>query len=148
MRTLGACVAALALASCATPYGDMGLMGGVRATQITADTFQITARGNAYTDADTIQRFVIRKAAEQTVTSGYDLFAMGNSVDRTSVGFISTANVTGTGNQAFAFGNTTRLVKPGETVMIKAFKGPRPNPMPPGLYDAREVLAYLVPPPK
>src|SRR5215204_3530501 len=38
-----------AVAGCGTPYQDMGFRGGVEAQQMTADTYRIKSRGNAYT---------------------------------------------------------------------------------------------------
>jgi hypothetical protein len=33
--------------------------------------------------------------------------------------------------------------KPGQTLLIKMYKGPKPDPMPDGMFDAHEVQAYL-----
>src|ERR1700733_5435115 len=47
-------------------YQEMGFTGGVAAQQITADTWRIQSRGNAYTASSTIQDFVLLKAGEKT----------------------------------------------------------------------------------
>lgn len=143
MKTVGACVAALALASCATPYQDMGFLGGVSATRIDSTTVQVTARGNAYTDADTIQRYVLRKAAEETIAAGFDGFEMSSSRDRSRTGRVGSTVVTGSGYGAFATNSSWQVVKPGESVMVRMFKGPKPADAPLGVYDAREVLRYM-----
>lgn len=149
LRLLTAVALGAALAGCATPYQEMGFTGGVQATQITGDTFQVTARGNAYTDADTIQRYALRKSAEQTLQRGYDLFLIGGAEDRTQFGTQSfaTANSTGWGS-AWGTGTSWQLVKPGQTLMVKMLRYPPPDPLPPGMFDAREVLSFLTPPPK
>ncbi len=146
--TFAALAAGLALAGCATPYQDMGFMGGVRATQISADEAQITARGNGYTDPDTIQRYVLRKAAETTVAAGFDTFAVMNDADRSRSGEISTGSATAYGNSAYAVGYSTRIFKPGETVLIKMMHGPKPADAPGNVFDAHDLLKYLTPPAK
>jgi hypothetical protein len=148
MKVALAAVALLLLSACATPYQDMGFLGGVTATQITADTFQIAARGNGYTSADVIERYALRKAAETTVGAGYDLFLLGAARDRTRVGSVTTASANVYGGSAYGSATTFRIVKPGETVMVKMFKGAKPADAPENLYDAREVLKYMTPPPK
>lgn len=45
-RATALMLAAGLLAGCATSYGDMGFSGGVRADQMSADTYRIVARGN------------------------------------------------------------------------------------------------------
>jgi hypothetical protein len=144
MRPLPAIIVLGALlASCATPYGEMGPLGGVRGSRISEDVAQITASGNAYTDADTIQRFALRRAAEETVLDGFDLFRIIGRGDQTRTGTQTTAFATGRYNWATGFGYSMPVVKPGETLMIKMIKGPRPDPMPDGEFDAHEVLKFI-----
>ena len=132
------------LCGCETPYQEMGLLGGVRATRITDDTAQITAAGNAYTDPDTIQRYALRKAAEETVADGFDLFRIEGSADRTRVGAETFGSAYGTRYGVFGSSFSAPVIKPGESITVRMLKGPRPDPMPDGEYDAREVLKYLV----
>lgn len=139
MRTIVAACAALALAGCATPYQEMGMLGGVQATQISSDTFQITARGNGYTDPDTVQRYALRKAAETTLSSGFDLFLIAGDADRNVRG----ANTFGSWGGGWGSSTSWQMLKPGQTLMVKMLKGPAPDPMPPGMFDAREVSKYL-----
>jgi hypothetical protein len=120
----------------------MGVLGGVRATRITQDTAQITARGNAYTDPDTIQRYALRKAAEETIADGYDLFRIGSDADRTLNGSESIGYASGNRYSVWGSAFSMPIVKPGQTLLIKMYKGPAPSPMPDGLFDAREVLKF------
>ncbi len=136
-------VSVLLLSGCATPYQDMGLGGGVAANRITSDTFQVVAAGNGYTDAATIQRYVIRKAAEATLAAGFDYFALGEAIDQSSTGRFATSSAAATRHGVFASAFSTTIYKPGESVMVKAFRGAFPNPAPDGYYDAKEVVAYL-----
>jgi len=133
----------LMLSACATPYQEMGALGGVKATRISGDTAQITARGNAYTDPDTIQRYALRRAAEETVADGFDLFRISTDLDRTQAGSQSFGYATGGRYSAFGSAFTMPIVKPGQTLLIRMYKGPKPDPMPDGMFDAREVQTYL-----
>lgn len=147
-RTLSAVVAAciLGLGACATPYQEMGLTGGVTATQLTADTFQIVATGNGYTSTATIERYALRKAAEVTLGNGYDLFVIASAADQGRVsGVVSNSQFDSAGG--YSTGVATPIFMPGQTMMVKMFKGPMPTREMalPNLYDARELLRYLVP---
>jgi hypothetical protein len=141
----------------------MGLMGGVTAQRIDETTFEVSARGNGFTDQETISNFVMRKAAEETVSDGYDLFMIVDSRDRSHFSTFTTGgtiNTTTTG-QASVYGNqisgtttstgyytppmTHRVFKPGEAATVKMFKGPKPDNARPNLYDAHEVLRFMVP---
>jgi hypothetical protein len=51
----------------------MGFSGGVAAQQITADTWRIQSRGNAYTGASTVQDYVLLKAADDSGSGRYAL---------------------------------------------------------------------------
>jgi hypothetical protein len=146
-RSLSAVIAVciLGLGACATPYQEMGLTGGVSATQLTSDTFQIVAKGNGYTSSSAIERYALRKAAEVTVANGYDLFLIASAADRGRVsGFTTNSQYNGGG---YSSGFATPIYTPGQTLMVKTFRGPKPADAPPNLYDARELLSYLVPPP-
>jgi hypothetical protein len=148
-RKIGMCgfaALALILTACSTPYQDMGLLGGVKATQISHDTFQITARANWVTDPDTVQRYVLRKAAEVTVQAGYDFFRIGSEADRSQTSSFSTASGSIDGHHAWAIGSAFNLTSPGSSVLITTIKGPIPSPLPAGMFDAHEVLTYLAKP--
>jgi hypothetical protein len=121
----------------------MGVLGGVRATRITGDTAQITASGNAYTDTDTVERYALRRAAEETIGDGFDYFRVAGTADRTAVGSSSFGSVSGNRYGAFATSFSMPIIKPGETITIRMLKGPASSPLPDGEYDAREVLRFL-----
>jgi hypothetical protein len=158
------------LASCATPYQEMGLksgvkglMGGVKATRIDETTVQIAASGNAFSDKDTISLYALRKAAETTVANGYDGFYIVSEHDRTrnythitpgysttsysgtatGVGY-NTAHISGSGTTTYTPPVTTNFIKPGQALTIKMFKGTKQTNAS-GVYDAHELLRFMVP---
>lgn len=95
------------------PYRDM-----VQALQVSRETFQISARSDAYTDdPDSVRRYALAKIAEETVESGYDLFEFRDQANR---------NVSGS-------------LKPGQTLWVKMSRYPAPTPLPPGMFDAHDV---------
>lgn len=71
------------LAACAidTRYAPMTVLGGVQATRITNDTYQIEAKGNIHTSPAKIQQFVLLKAAETALENGYEGFDIISAQD-------------------------------------------------------------------
>jgi hypothetical protein len=149
IRVLQAFLAAVLLCGCATRYQDMGLTGGVGAQQITADTFRIISRGNGFTTAETVQDYILLKAAEVTQSAGATHFAIVSAADATRVGSIQTPTTAQThviGNTAYTTvspGSTIPIVKPGQDVYIKVFTLPRGQPAPPGSYAAEEIIRFV-----
>ncbi|MFT4076878.1 MAG: hypothetical protein QM647_15235 [Asticcacaulis sp.] len=129
---------AVTLTGCATKYQEMGFTGGVSAAQITSDTVQITARGNGYTDPDTIQRYALRKAAETTLSAGFDNFEILSDADRSRKEGFST----GSYGRGYAFASNYQIIKPGQTFMIKMRHGPIPDGASAMVFDAHEVVKF------
>jgi len=154
MKRLAIVAATLALAGCATQYGDMGWGGGVQADQISATQFRIVSRGNGYTGSTAVADFALRKAAETTLQHGYEWFLPLEAQDRSSTGQIVNRTPQTTYGTVNAYGNTatfnsttygggvnvTNYVMPGQDLMIEVGRGPRPA----GALDARETLTYVV----
>lgn len=153
---------ALWLSACSTPYQGMGLTGGVAAQHIDAETVMINARGNGFTDPSAIRMYVIRKAAEETLASGYDWFSIEESQDRTRHGSYATAGsyTSSTNVSAYGLGNTAygsattqstympgqvmHYRKPGMETVIRLHRGPKPEGI--NGYIAAGVLRYAAPP--
>lgn len=133
----------LLLTACATPYQEMGLLGGVEAHRVSEDTLQVIARGNAYTDSAVIQRYALRKAAEATLEAGYDLFIIASDNDATRRGAESISTANGSWRSAWATSTTWEMLKPGQTIMVRMLKGAKPAGAPPALYDAHEVVKFM-----
>jgi hypothetical protein len=87
----GLLVAAATLGACATatPYQPnvpgQQASGGFSETRIETDRFRVTFAGNSLTSRDTVERYLLYRAAELTVNEGYDWFALvDRSTDRTT----------------------------------------------------------------
>lgn len=158
LRLVRAVLAAISIAgvgSCSTPYGSMGLMGGVDATPLSSDTEMIEAKGNAYTSATRIQQFVLLKAAQDCLNQGYDRFYFISAEDTSRSGaFVlpgqsqSYSTVTGYGNMATVStrtystpGTIVPMVKPGATVTVKFIRNSDPGSS--NAFDARTIAANL-----
>ena len=74
----------LALASCvtATPYQPATGSGAYRTgywdEQIDSNHFRVTFAGNSLTSRDTVERYLLYRAAELTVQHGYDYFILAD----------------------------------------------------------------------
>jgi len=142
---LALAAAASALCGCATPYQKMGVGGGVRSVRLETDLAQVTARGSPLTDADTIERYVLRKAAETTLAAGYDHFEVVSVSDRTRILQGVAGYMTAVGNGLPSAGLSLPLVRPGETALIRMMRGPAPTGPGGVVFDARDLLAHLAP---
>lgn len=142
---LGICLTA---GGCATKYQDMGFTGGVAAQQMTADTWRIQARGNGYTNASTVQDYVLLKAAETTQAAGATHFQIISAADASRASTIvtpGTSSTTFVGNQAFtttAPGSVDTVIRPGQDVYVRVLKLP-PGPTPQGVYSAAEIIQFV-----
>lgn len=149
MRFVWALALCVLVTGCATKYQDMGFTGGVAAEQITADTWRIRARGNAYTGSSTVQDYVLLKAAETTQQSGATHFQIISAADASRAStFVSpgTSTTTVVGRQAFTTtspASVDTVIKPGEDVYIRTLKQLPPGPLPPGTYSAAEIIQFV-----
>ncbi|WP_457488951.1 CC0125/CC1285 family lipoprotein [Tardiphaga sp. P5_C10] len=133
----------LLLAGCGTRYQEMGFTGGVAAEQITADTWRIKARGNAYTASETVQDYVLLKAAETTQAAGGTHFQLISSTDASRTGVIVTpgqSTTTFSGNQAFTTtspASASEFIKPGQDTYIRVLRGAQPAAI-----SAAEIIQF------
>jgi hypothetical protein len=117
---------AFSLCACATPYGA----GDISASQIDPATLQITGRADAHAGAETIQRYVLMRAAEETVERGFDLFLM---VPSPAGAIASTRDTT------IASGKT------GQTMLVMMFHGQKPPNAPANLYRPSDIIGPSIP---
>lgn len=79
-RAFGGVFALLLLAACATstPYAPAGELEryGFSEQRIEDDRYRITFRGNSLTKRETVENYLLYRAAEVTVENGYDFFEM------------------------------------------------------------------------
>jgi len=75
----------LALASCmtATPYqpatgSSAANRGGYSDTQIESNRFRVSFSGNTLTSRETVERYLLYRAAELTVQNGFDYFVLSD----------------------------------------------------------------------
>ena len=139
----------LLIAGCSTPYQNMGFGGGVEAQQVTADTYRILSRGNAYTSKTKIQDYTLLKAAETTRQAGGTHFVIMGGEDASRAIYLSTpgtATTTYSGNRAYTSfdpGSVDKLIKPGQDTIIKVLNvgaGQRP---PPDALSADEIIQFV-----
>lgn len=77
-----ALVLAAGLAACATPtpyqpnIGGHAASGGFSETQIEPNRFRVTFTGNSLTSRETVEGYLLFRAAELTVQNGYDWFSV------------------------------------------------------------------------
>lgn len=165
MKLVLTTLALFALVACATPYQENGFGGGVSASIIDGRHARISARGNAFTDAATIQDYALLKAAEETVSIGKRYFMVVSADDTSKVGQYTTptqsyTSTTGTVN-ANTFGNTTygtyrgntnttvtggqtyNFVKPGTDVIIRMFAEEEVDPTKVSVFDAPAIIKFL-----
>ena len=132
------------LCACSTRYQDMGLTGGVAAQQMTANTFRISARGNAYTSPTTIQDYMVLKAAETTKQVGGTHFIIISAADASRTSYISTASTARTtvvGNTAYTTYNPGSIYghfKPGQDAYIRVVPAGTPGATP-----ADEIIRFV-----
>jgi hypothetical protein len=81
---LAAAASLLLVTACATPtpYQPLqirgGTSGGFSETRVSSDRYRVTFEGNISTDRETVERYLLYRAAELTRDEGYDWFAMAD----------------------------------------------------------------------
>lgn len=63
-------------AACGTAYQPDGLSGGYSDRTLTANSAQVTFRGNRLTPPDTVHSYLLRRCAELTLQDGYNYFVV------------------------------------------------------------------------
>lgn len=137
------------LVACGTPYQEMGFTGGVKAQQITADSYRIVASGNAYTGRTAIQDYTLLKAAETTRDAGGTHFMIISAEDASRTGAIISpgqATTTFHGNTAsttYSPAVAHNYIKPGQATYIRVFTVPDGQSPPPGSFAAAEIIQFV-----
>jgi hypothetical protein len=71
LRILIMAAIAVALASCATPYADQGLLGGFDIKELRPDVSRVKFQGNGYSSRESIQVYWLYRCAELALEKGY-----------------------------------------------------------------------------
>ncbi len=127
----------------------MGFGGGVEAQQLTADTYRILSRGNAYTSKTKVNDYTLLKAAETTRQAGATHFVIEGGEDATRTGYVTTpgtATTTLQGNRAYTTvnpGTVDRLVKPGQDTIIRILTVKPGEAPPPNAISADEIIQFV-----
>lgn len=142
----GFLIAMVALAGCTTPYQGGGISGGVTAVPIAQDVFLISARGNGYTAASTVENHVLLKAAETTLAAGSTHFIVVDSKDSTLVTsgvdpLMTSVDARNTFGKYSSIGY--EIKQPGRDTLIEVFSLGEGKAPPPGSFDAAEVYKNL-----
>lgn len=128
----------LSLSGCGTKYQEMGLSGGVSAQQITADTYRISARGNAYTGSATVQDYVLLKAAETTKAAGASHFILVSAANAAQISYDVTAP------NRYGPGSVDAVIRPGQDAYIRVLRL-SPGQQVQVAYSADEIIQFTGP---
>jgi hypothetical protein len=163
LRNAGAGLCLLLVAACAhpTPYKPAETAGGDGYTtqQIESNRFRISFKGNSLTTRQTVDTYMLYRAAEVTLQAGFDYFVIANKdVDKNTAyenygdelawgwgggwGWRHGGFRGGPGWGGFDY---TRPIPSYDAIAdILCFKGPKPAANP-NAFDAREVLNAIGP---
>ena len=141
----------LIVCGCSTPYQREGFRGGYSDLLLDSDTSRVSFRGNGYTSSDKVETYLLYRCAELTIKRGFDYFVIVDSKDETKQSSYTTSgsfssSTMYSGNTAYTSGTyspgtTIPINKHRATVIIKLFKGLKPNI--PGAYVAKELMDNL-----
>ena len=114
---------AVLLSGCATVYQSEGFTGGYSETQLGENVFQVSFRGNGYTDRERASDFALLRSAELTLEKGFRYFVIVESEKHSKVGAYttpSTSYTTGSayGSGNYAYGSATTTTYGGQTYLI------------------------------
>ena len=152
-------VATLALGACATatPYGPTDGRYGYSEQRIEQDRYRVTFSGNISTSRETVENFLLYRAAELTVLEGYDYFIMTEQETEADTTYRSppmfhagyTHGSRGFPYYAYGFSwahsettTETRRYEAIAYILLRAGEAPDDDP---NAYDAREVMDNLWP---
>jgi len=146
---------ALVLAACATttPYQPAKDGKGYSEQRIESNRYRIAFNGNSSTPRETVENYLLYRAAELTLNSGYDYFVMSgtDTEARTrysqGVSFIGSPFGYGWGFRSglgVGVSTATPVTDYQAQAFVLMFKGAKPD-QDPNAYDARAVRESLQP---
>jgi hypothetical protein len=144
------------LASCATPYGEEGYMGGYEANWLSPDVLSVEVSGNAFTTDQRVRDYALLQAAQRAQQAGYKYFTTITNLNQGKVNTVylppsatttTTANVRG--SSVYATSNTTmsggvqQIYKPGRSLMVRMYREVPAGYLPGQYYVVEEVATAL-----
>jgi len=165
---VAACAATLAACVTATPYGPATGKNpyGFSEQRIEQDRYRIVFRGNSSTTRETVETFLLFRAAELTVESGFDHFIVTEQDTEASRRYTRSGSPAFFGRYAYgyrpyccafpyyAYGfgwggdpfydDVREITRYSAIAFIAMGKGPKPGDNPQA-FDARDVLQSLGP---
>jgi hypothetical protein len=150
-----ASILTLTLVACvtATPYQPARNGEGYSEQKIESNRYRVTFSGNASTPRQTVESYLLYRAAEVTMANGYDYFVLADQTTETQTSYTQTFS----GFDDFGWyswhprfgvgatvGTSTPRTEYEGQVNIVMFKGRKPNTEVKA-FDAREVKANLEP---
>jgi osmotically-inducible protein OsmY len=165
MTKLAYAAFALFVSGCATMYQPQGLMGGYSTTQLGPNAFQVSFKGNGYTDTEDANDFALLRSAEVSLSNGFKYFAIVDARTYAKTSSFTTpttarttlnsatygsanayggtmnyqSNTTGAATTVFSGGETYTISKPRTTNTILCF-ATKPEGF---AYDAEAVTKSL-----
>jgi hypothetical protein len=74
----------LIMASCATPYQSVSIVGGYSDTALAPDVYRVSFQGNGYTGLGRAKDFAMLHAADTTLSHGFRYFTIVDKENRTA----------------------------------------------------------------
>ena len=158
LLVLGAVATLAACASTATPYQPARDGQGYSEQRIENNRYRIRFTGNASTPRETVENYMLYRAAELTVNAGYDYFVMsGNDTEARTRYSQSVSAYGGPGwgwgwgggggwrsGVGFGISSATPITDYNAQAVVLMFKGKKPD-ADPNAYEARAVRESLQP---
>jgi hypothetical protein len=176
-----AALAAFSVTACATnstPYGPATSKSpyGFTDQKIEDNRYRIVFRGNSSTERETVETYLLYRAAELTLQNGFDYFVVTEQDTEANRRYSTTGNPAFFGRYGYGFGpysafpyyaygwgwgapygpgfgpdfNTREITRYSAVAFVSMFKGRKPADDPQA-FDARSVVenlrAYVVAPP-
>ena len=117
------------LSNCSTPYQKNSFAGGYKDTQLSPNTFKVTATGNGFTSLDKVQNIVLMRASELTIDNNYDVFEIIKTNARINSSIVSTPGQTITTHipgqapsSATYCGYISTIKRPTADIVVKMYK--------------------------
>jgi len=146
-------IAILAGCGTATPYQPATDGPGYSEQGLERDRFRITFVGNSLTSRETVENYLLYRAAEVTMANGYDHFVIvEKDTERSTVYHSTFTGISGSGNRHghnsifTGFGSGTSWPNDRYTayanIIMRSGDKPADDP---NAYDARALLEWLAP---